>query len=205
MLPEVDFVIAGILTAICGKYYSMWRVARTVDASVDDGSSGSSASVGGGGGEPAAAESWRDKVPTNAFQPTLLDGRTAPSLGSRTLAFLAPMPQLFRAGVLASTVGYGLAALLVRARSALMPGYVAATEAVSVPLAAAYTGFFVAVVSNVRYQLLQGVVEPYLIDGTFAEIESLGEREGPMGTSNRCILHLPPSFFLPQTNQTTQP
>ena len=107
--------------------------------------------------------SWRDKVPTNAFQPTLFDGYTTPSLSSRILAFLLPMPQLFRAGFIASTIGYGLTSMLIRARALLVPQYVVATEAVPVVLAAVYTGLFMAFVSNIRYQILQGVVEPFLV------------------------------------------
>lgn len=159
IVPEIDFVFAGILTAVFGKYYAMWKVARTQNEK--------------GGDAPGAAASWRDRVPTNAFQPTLLDGHTPPTLSSRFLAFLLPMPQLFRAGVIASTIGYGFTSGMIRMRSILIPNHVAATQPVSVPLAAVYTGVFMAFVSNIRYQLLQGVVEPYLIDGAFLKIETL--------------------------------
>mmetsp|Transcript_23932 Transcript_23932/g.57727 ORF Transcript_23932/g.57727 Transcript_23932/m.57727 type:complete len:408 (+) Transcript_23932:165-1388(+) len=183
ILPEIDFVFAGILTAVCGKYYSMWRVARTVDVDAtvmsDGGAEGENAvDTKNDDAATTTTNNWRDRIPTNAFQPTLLDGRTAPSLSARCLAFVLPMPQLFRAGVVASTIGYGLTWFLIWARTSMVPGYVAATRPVSVPLAAIYTGSFMAIVSNVRYQLLQGVVEPYLIDGFFGRIEAMGNAKG---------------------------
>jgi hypothetical protein len=212
ILPEFDFVFAGVLTAVCGKYsswvgaqylnrtilinlttilsgrlchrehvcffagkyYSMWRVARTVDAhhtkssdAMESNSNDSTTSI-------KVIDDWRDKVPTNAFQPTLFDGHTSPSLSSRILAFILPMPQLFRAGVIASTIGYGLTSILIRARSLLAPQYRVVTEPVPVVLAALYTGLFMAFVSNVRYQILQGIVEPFL----FSMTEKLSNRIG---------------------------
>ena len=175
ILPEIDFVFAGVLTAVCGKYYSMWRVARTVDANAD------ATTYTNNNGKESSTNSWRDRVPTNAFQPTLLDGHTTPSIQSRILAFILPMPQLFRAGVIASTLGYGLTSLLIKLRTLLIPTYVVVTKPVSVPLAAIYTGLFMAFISNIRYQLLQGIVEPYLIDGVFSKIETLGNEKTPMG------------------------
>lgn len=170
MLPEIDFVFAGVLTAVCGKYYSMWRVARTVNVNAG--------STADGVEEDATSDTnWRDRIPTNAFQPTLLDGCTTPSLTSRFLAFLLPMPQLFRAGVIASTIGYGLTWLLIQIRTLTIPQYVVATKPVSVPLVAIYTGVFMAFVSNIRYQLLQGIVEPCMIDGVFSKIEMLGSNK----------------------------
>jgi hypothetical protein len=161
ILLEIDFVFAGVLTAVCGKYYSMWRVARTIDENADT-------TAYTNNNEKGRTNSWRDRVPTNSFQPTLLDGHTTPSTQSRVLAFILPMPQLFQAGVIASTLGYGLTSLLVKLRTLLIPTYVVATKPVSVPLAAIYTGFFMAFISNIRYQLLQGIVEPCLIDGVFS-------------------------------------
>lgn len=180
ILPEIDFVFAGVLTAVCGKYYSMWRVARTVDVSNDD----STNETGSNGDDKSTTSvtNWRDNVPTNAFQPTLLDGHTKPTLSSRFLAFILPMPQLFRAGVIASTIGYGFVAFLIRIRTMIIPNYTVATKPISVPLAAIYTGVFMAFVSNIRYQLLQGIVEPCLIDGVFFKIEALG------GNSNNKVL-----------------
>lgn len=179
IIPEIDFVFAGILTAIIGKYFSMWRVAKTIDTLKDNNPVDKQCD----GNQKKS--NWRDKVPTNAFQRTLLDGHTHPTMSSRFLAFLVPMPQLFRAGVLASTVGYGLTSALISLRTMFLPSYVAQTSPVSVPLAALYTGVFMAFVSNIRYQLLQGVVEPYLIDLPFDKLAKLGESDGITGSIAR--------------------
>lgn len=176
IIPEIDFVFAGILTAVIGKYYSAWRVAKTIDTSEN---------IQVNKNKENQKSNWREKVPTNAFQRTLLDGHTRPSLTSRFLAFLVPMPQLFRAGMIASTVGYGLTSALISLRTTFLPSYVAQTSPVSVPLAALYTGVFMAFVSNIRYQLLQGVVEPYLIDVPFDQVAKLGENNGLLGSIAR--------------------
>jgi hypothetical protein len=174
ILPEIDFVAAGVLTAVCGKYYSMWRVAKTVVREESNDNhfkhTGNSKTA-----DNKPSTSWRDTVPTNAFQPTLLDGRTKPNTSSRFMAILLPMPELFRAGVIASTLGYGLTAILIHLRTILMPEYVMPTVPVPIIGASIYTGVFMAIVSNVRYQLLQGVVEPHMIEEPFRRFESLGE------------------------------
>ncbi|KAL3827644.1 hypothetical protein ACHAXA_000517 [Cyclostephanos tholiformis] len=170
MLNEVDFVFAGVLTAVCGKYYSMWKVARTIigggieERANDDDDDGITAEDF----SPAARE---DGVPTNAFQRTSPDGRAVPSIKSRLSAFVLPMPSLFGAGALSSTFGYGLTSILIRVRSCIAPNHAVATRPVPVFLAVLYTGVYVAVFSNLRYQILQGIVEPYLIDGSFSTIE----------------------------------
>lgn len=182
IIPEMDFVFAGILTAVIGKYYSAWRVAKT--KAINSSDENIQAGVDKDGSN-LKKSNWRERVPTNAFQRTLLDGRTRPTLSSRFLAFLVPMPQLFQAGVVASTVGYGLTSALISLRQIILPSYVAITSPVSVPLAALYTGFFMAFVSNIRYQLLQGVVEPYLIDVPFDMLARLGENDRFAGSIAR--------------------
>jgi len=130
---------------------SMWRVAKTATSSTVRDSEQDS---------PKELMLGSMAVPTNAFQPYLLDGITRPSLQQRMGSFIAPMLPLFRAGFLASTVGYGLVGLLIAARSLLFPTIVMTTQAVNVWHAALYTGCFMATASNIRYQILQGIVEP---------------------------------------------
>lgn len=156
MIHELDFVVPAILTAVFGKYYSMWRTAKTLDG-VEAGAIKSSEM-----GDPILF--GRLPVPTNAFQPCMADGVTLPTLQQRLGSFLAPVPALFRAGTIASSVGYGIAALLVAVRSKLMPSFQTETIPVNILYASIYTGCFMAVVSNLRYQVLQGVVEPIVID-----------------------------------------
>lgn len=160
LLPEVDFVLAGVLTAVAGKYYSMWKVAKTqlgaTDALLDQ-------------YEPRLG---RMKVPTNAFQSTMLDGVTRPSVKQRLGSFVAPVFPLFRAGIFASLIGYGLTAGMISLRSFLVPSYVPVTRQVNIVYACLYTGAFMAVFSNLRYQVLQGAIEP-AVDAWFARLPFL--------------------------------
>jgi Protein RETICULATA-related len=152
MGPEIDFILAGVLTAVYGKYSSMWTVAKTRQPT-----SNNSTTVVVEMREPHLGSM---KVPTNAFQSFLLDGATRPTVPQRLGSLVTPMLPLFRAGVLASAVGYGLTTLMIGLRSQFAPSYVAATRSVNLLYACLYTGTFMAVVSNLRYQLLQGYIEP---------------------------------------------
>ena len=151
LIIEIDFVFAGVLTAIAGKYYSMWRTAPTTTArkvSSDD-----------------DAEVRKEKAtsfPTNAFQTD-----QSYSILQRCLSFIAPIPSLFQAGFIASALGYGVTAILICLRSAFIPNYEAATVNMNILHACLFTGGFVAFVSNIRYQLLQGIIEPKIIERLF--------------------------------------
>jgi len=173
MLPEIDFVIAGLFTAIAGKYYAMWRVARTVSDDRDNQRNGERKSSSNKSRVAQTTSSWRSNVPNNAFQTTLLDGETRPTMIQRIYAFIIPMPSLFQAGFIASAFGYGFTALLIALRTLLVPAYEAATVNMNILHACLYTGGFMAIVSNVRYQVLQGVIEPKIIDKLFAKTPNL--------------------------------
>ena len=150
IITEVDFVVAGVLTAIYGKYASMWKVAATKEGQEKFNDSSSEPKLG------------KMKVPTNAFQPYLLDGVTRPTSKQRIGSLLLPIVPLFRAGVAASFCGYGMTAILIVMRSYFVPTYIAATRNVNILYASLYTGGFMAIVSNLRYQILQGVIEPFV-------------------------------------------
>ena len=157
MIQQVDFVVPAVLTAIAGKYFSMWKTAPTL-ASVSSGKQ--------------QQQQQRDTlrfagmlVPSNAFQATMMDGVTRPNARQRMGSLLAPILPLFRAGCIASGLGYGAVALAIQMRTWFLPDYIAVTRTVNFIYAAIYTGVFMAIVSNIRYQLLQGVVEPAIRAG----------------------------------------
>lgn len=152
IMPEIDFVVAGVLTAVAGKYYTMWRVAPTLSV-VDEKEDAENKD----GGQTCLGIM---EVPTNAFQPTLSDGKTTPSTKQRLGSLISPMGPLFRAGIIASAIGYGFTALVILIRSTLIPNYIPATQNINILNACIYTGGFMAIVSNLRYQVLQGLIEP---------------------------------------------
>lgn len=148
---ELDFVVAGVLTAVAGKYYSMWRVAPTRRLSFGTDVSPS---------EAPALRLGNMLVPSNAFQTTLLDGVTEPTIYQRLGSLIASAPPLFRAGCVASMIGYGMTYCMISIRSLLLPDFQAKTQTVNILYASLYTGIFMSVVSNLRYQVLQGLIEP---------------------------------------------
>lgn len=163
MSVELDFVIAGILTAVYGKYASMWKVAPTKQqeqsalANTTPSPNNTTTSTAS---DPLLFGSL--SVPTNAFQPTMVDGVTVPSFKQRLGSLIVPMAPLFRAGVVAGFVGYSATALMGYLRSWIWTDYVVATQSVPIVYAAVYTGCFMAIFSNLRYQILQGLIEPGL-------------------------------------------
>lgn len=169
-LTEIDFVVAGVLTAICGKYYSAWTVAPTASSS-SEGDGNDTVDEAAAAAETNGTGFW-STVPTNAFQPYHLDGKTL-TLMERLAALVKPIPSLFRAGVIASAIGYGFTSLLVSLRALLVPTYVARTVNINIIHACVYTGAFMSFVSNIRYQLLSGIVEPRLIDRYFHKFPTL--------------------------------
>lgn len=169
-ITEIDFVVAGVLTAIAGKYYSSWRVAPTATPEGGDDETVTSTPVRSG---TQSKDGFWSRVPTNAFQPYHLDGKTRPTVAERSGALLAPIPTLFRAGVIASAIGYGLTNLLISLRTLLLPDYVSPTVNVNIVYACVYTGAFMSIVSNIRYQLLQGIIEPHIIDRLFKRFPPL--------------------------------
>lgn len=160
IVPQLDFVLAGVLTAVFGKYYSMWHVAPTQAGKDDKKNKGND------------VQFFQIKVPTNAFQATMLDGVTKPKLYQRMASFMVPIVPLFRAGFLASSVGYGIVRIMILLRAFFLPSFAAKTQNVNVLFASLYTGAFMAIVSNIRYQVLQGFVEP-LIDRCFRRVPIL--------------------------------
>lgn len=57
-------------------------------------------------------------------------------------------------------MGYGLVAAMIQIRTAFLPNYVTVTRNINIIHASLYTGAFLAVISNLRYQVLQGIAEP---------------------------------------------
>ena len=139
----------------------MWRTAKTLDDDVGEDNTTSSEIEQSDRGDPVIFDL---SVPTNAFQPKMADGVATPTTQQRLGSFLAPVPALFKAGTIASCVGYGITTILIGLRTLLIPSYRTETIPVNVLYASVYTGCFMAVVSNLRYQILQGLVEPILID-----------------------------------------
>ena len=86
---EIDYAIAGVLTAIAGKGYASWATSPTLRLSPG----GALADEGEGERERASFTA------TNAFQ------HGSFSLARRVLAIFSPMPRLFAAGAASAWAG----------------------------------------------------------------------------------------------------
>ncbi|KAG0503133.1 hypothetical protein HPP92_003205 [Vanilla planifolia] len=147
---ELDFVVADVVMAIIADFMLVWLPAPTVSLRPP-------LSLNAG---PIAK--FFHSCPDNAFQVALAG--TSYSLLQRIGAILRNGSKLFVVGTTASLVGTGITNALIKARGALDKDF--ADEAEEVPLletSVAY-GVYMAVSSNLRYQILAGVIEQRILE-----------------------------------------
>ncbi|XP_020598566.1 protein RETICULATA-RELATED 4, chloroplastic [Phalaenopsis equestris] len=149
-MKELDFVFADVVMAIIADFMLVWLPAPTVSLR-----------------PPLAVTAGRIAkffygCPDNAFQVAL--SGTSYSFLQRIGAIVRNGAKLFVVGTSASLVGTGVTNALIKARKLLDKDF--AVEAEEVPLvetSIAY-GVYMAVSSNLRYQIVAGVVEQRILE-----------------------------------------
>ena len=138
---ELDYVIAGTVSAVVGKGYTAWATSPTKDVGGMYGQGTSKQSP-----ESLAYRGLFADVPTNMFA----FGDFSPT--QRLLALVKPAPRLFLVGAASAYLGNGFARLISAVRSAMS---VASTGPPPVPLfgAAIFGGLFLVTVSNLSFQV----------------------------------------------------
>ncbi|PKU67980.1 protein RETICULATA-RELATED 4, chloroplastic [Dendrobium catenatum] len=149
-MKELDFVFADVVMAIIADFMLVWLPAPTVSLRPP-------LAVTAG---PIAK--FFHRCPDNAFQVAL--SGTSYSLLQRIGAIVRNGSKLFVVGTTASLVGTGVTNALINARKAVDKNF--AGEAEEVPLietSVAY-GVYMAVSSNLRYQIVAGVIEQRILE-----------------------------------------
>lgn len=149
-MKELDFVVADVVMAIIADFMLVWLPAPTVSLR-------SPLALNAG-----SFAKFFHSCPDNAFQVALAG--TSYSLLQRVGAIVRNGSKLFLVGTTASLVGTGITNLLIKARKALDKNF--AGEAEEVPLietSVAY-GVYMSISSNLRYQILAGVIEQRILE-----------------------------------------
>lgn len=148
LLSELDFVFADVLTCLVANFAAMWL---------------SAPALGALGKSPALRN-----IPDNAFQ-VVPPGIQPYTLFNRVISPLFKVPDLFAVGFFATAVGYGTTAVLTRVRSALSGGK-EGQQANDIPVlkTCVAVGVYLAISTNIRYQLISGVIEQRVLDKVFA-------------------------------------
>ncbi|KAJ4767253.1 hypothetical protein LUZ62_077628 [Rhynchospora pubera] len=147
---ELDFVLADVIMALVADFMLVWLPAPTVSL------------------KPPLAFSagpitkFFYSCPDNAFQ-VALPG-TSYSFLQRVGAILRNGSKLFAVGSGASLIGTGITNALIYTRKAFDKDFAVGAEDVPVlPTSAAY-GVYMAVSSNLRYQILAGIIEQRMLE-----------------------------------------
>ncbi|CAN6355333.1 unnamed protein product [Urochloa humidicola] len=147
---EIDFVVCDVIMAIVADFMLVWLPAPTVSLRPP-------LAVNSG-----AISKFFYNCPDNAFQ-IALAGRSY-SLLQRVGAIVRNGAKLFAVGTSASLIGTGVTNALIKARQAVSKD--AAGEVENIPIletSAAY-GVYMAISSNLRYQILAGVIEQRMLE-----------------------------------------
>nr|XP_027106949.1 protein RETICULATA-RELATED 4, chloroplastic-like [Coffea arabica] len=147
---ELDFVFADVVMALVADFMLVWLPAPTVSLR-----------------PPLAVGAGRIKkffygCPDNAFQVALAG--TSYTLLQRFGAIVRNGAELFGVGTSASLIGTGITNLLINARKAVDKNF--AAEAEDLPILSTCTayGVYMAVSSNLRYQILAGIIEQRILE-----------------------------------------
>ncbi|KAG6406257.1 hypothetical protein SASPL_133856 [Salvia splendens] len=147
---ELDFVLADVVMAIIADFMLVWLPAPTVSL------------------RPALAVSagGLSKLfygcPDNAFQVALAG--TSYSFVQRIGAIVRNGAKLFAVGTSASLVGTGVTNLLITARKAIDKSFAGEAEDIPILSTSAAYGVYMSVSSNLRYQVLAGVIEQRILE-----------------------------------------
>ncbi|KAM1363653.1 hypothetical protein ACFX15_028004 [Malus domestica] len=147
---ELDFVFADVVMAIIADFMLVWLPAPTVSLR-----------------PPLAVSAGRIAkffygCPDNAFQVAL--SGTSYSLLQRIGAIVRNGAKLFAVGTGASLVGTGVTNALINARKAIDKSFAGEAEDVPILSTSVAYGVYMAVSSNLRYQVLAGVIEQRLLE-----------------------------------------
>lgn len=154
-LPQLDFVFANLIMALVADFMLVWLPAPTVPLS--EGSTGKSSN-------PLA--SAFAGCPDNAFQ-RVQPGSAPFSIAQRVGAVVRNGLKLFAVGTFASLLGVGITNALIGMRQMLDPSFVPLNAPQNVIVMAAAYGLYMATSSNLRYQILAGLVEERGIESWF--------------------------------------
>ncbi|KAJ4779464.1 hypothetical protein LUZ62_063721 [Rhynchospora pubera] len=149
-VKELDFVIADVVMAIVADFMLVWLPAPTVSLRP-------LVTVGAG-----PITKFFHGCPDNAFQ-IALAGRSY-SLVQRIGAIVRNGSKLFVVGTASSLIGTGVTNALIKARKAVDKEN--AHEGEDVPIISTSVGYgvYMAVSSNLRYQILAGVIEQRMLE-----------------------------------------
>ncbi|KAL3537503.1 hypothetical protein ACH5RR_000869 [Cinchona calisaya] len=147
---ELDFVFADVVMAIIADFMLVWLPAPTVSLR-----------------PPLAVSAGRLSkffygCPDNAFQVALAG--TSYTLLQRIGAIVRNGALLFGVGTSASLIGTGVTNVLINARKAIDKNFAAEAEDLPVLSTSAAYGVYMAVSSNLRYQILAGVIEQRILE-----------------------------------------
>ncbi|XP_031494020.1 protein RETICULATA-RELATED 4, chloroplastic-like [Nymphaea colorata] len=149
-VKELDFVLADVVMAIIADFMLVWLPAPTVSLKPP-----LALSAG-----PIAK--FFHTCPDNAFQVALAG--TSYSFLQRVGAILRNGLKLFAVGTSASLIGTGVTNGLINARKAFDKNFAGEAEDVPIISTSVAYGVYMAVSSNLRYQILAGVIEQRILE-----------------------------------------
>ncbi|KAL5543602.1 hypothetical protein UlMin_007386 [Ulmus minor] len=147
---ELDFVFADVVMAIIADFMLVWLPAPTVSLRPP-------LAVSAG---PLAKFFYG--CPENAFQVALAG--TSYSLLQRIGAIVRNGAKLFAVGTSASLIGTGVTNALINTRKAIDKSFAGEAEDVPILSTSAAYGVYMAVSSNLRYQVLAGIIEQRILE-----------------------------------------